>query len=84
MQALFHQTPTKVIADTVYNLKGLTYQKPLHQFWKEAHKYKPDQKLYQKFSDYLISHTQLNGSFYKRIKTKEAVCGLISMRENSN
>jgi len=77
MQALFHQTPTKVIADTVYNLKGLTYQKPLHQFWKEAHKYKPNEKLYQKFSDYLIRHTQLNGSFYKKIRTKEAVCGLI-------
>ncbi len=77
MQALYHQVPTKVIGDTVYNLKGLTYQKPLHQFWQEAHKYKPDQKLYQKFSDYLIRHTQLNGNFYKKIKSKDAIVGMI-------
>jgi len=76
MQALHHQVPTLVLGDTPYNLRGLTYQKPLHQFWKEAHKYVPDPLLYQKFSVYLIEHTQLNGSFYTNLKTEKAIAGL--------
>jgi len=32
--------------------------------------------LYQKFSVYLIEHTQLNGSFYTNLKTEKAIAGL--------
>jgi capsular polysaccharide export protein len=77
LQALYHNIPTKVIGETVFNIKGLTYQKPLHQFWKEAHKHKPNTKLYQKFINYLIQYTQLNGSFYKSLRSKDARAGLI-------
>lgn len=84
LQAIYHNTPVKVIGDAIYNFKGLAFQKPLHQFWKEAHKYKPNRDLYQKFKDYVIKHTQLNGSFYKKLKTKEAIGGLIWRNPNES
>lgn len=56
--------PTITLGKAIYNIKGLTDQKPLEAFWKDPER--PDSELYEKFSSYLIQTTQLNGSFYGR------------------
>jgi len=55
--------PTITLGDAIYDMKGLTNKGvSLRKFW-HNHK-KPDLQLYQKFRQYLIENTQLNGSFY--------------------
>ena len=46
----------------LYDVMGLTDQKPLDELW--ANPSTPDRDFYLKFREYLIEHTQLNGSFY--------------------
>jgi len=58
--------PTLTLGDAIYDIKGLTNKSTsLKKFW-HSHK-KPDAALYQKFRQYLIQTTQLNGSFYGRM-----------------
>ncbi|HHD79326.1 MAG TPA: capsular biosynthesis protein [Epsilonproteobacteria bacterium] len=58
--------PTLTLGDAIYDIKGLTNKGiALKKFWHQ-HK-KPDALLYQKFKQYLIKTTQLNGSFYGRM-----------------
>lgn len=62
LQAIYHQKPTKVMGRALYDIKGLTDQKPLDEFW--ANPTAPNRGFYLKFREYLIEQTQLNGSFY--------------------
>lgn len=48
----------------------------LDGFWQNSHQAKPDNLLYQRFNGYLVRHTQLNGSFYKRLPVIASVAGL--------
>lgn len=65
LSAIFHQCPLKVCGEAFYDIKGLTYPKKLHFFWREAHAYKPNFRLSSNFRAYLIQNNQINGNFYK-------------------
>lgn len=77
ISAIFHGAPTLVCGRAIYNISGLTFQGPLDQFWKSAPGAQPNLKLYKRFTNSLISETQLNGSFYKIIKSSTLHTGLI-------
>lgn len=76
MSALLHGAPVKVCGSAMYDMKGLTFQGPLNDFWRMAQQGKPDQQLFKCFSNYLVKHTQLNGSFYKRLPITASAAGL--------
>jgi len=62
LQALYHNSPVKVLGTAIYDIKELTDQKSLDDFWNNPKK--PNQTLFKKFRLYLIQKTQINGSFY--------------------
>jgi capsule polysaccharide modification protein KpsS len=75
LSSLFHGIPVKTLADPVYNLKGLTFQGSLDEFWREQGTI--DRPLYERFRDWLLRHNQANGSFYRRIRGGEGRCGVV-------
>lgn len=77
LSALHHQTPTMVCGTALYDMPGLTFQGELDDFWHAAPNAKPDRALFQRFRNYLVATTQLNGSFYKPLKVPGAIAGLI-------
>lgn len=68
LSALIHHKSLKVMGNALYNIKGLTYQGHLHQFW--AAEFKPDVKLLNQFRGYLLETTQINAAFYGTVKDK--------------
>jgi len=62
LQALYHNSPVKVLGNAIYDIDGLCDQKPIDDFWKSPTK--PNRKLFDKFRGYLINNTQINCSFY--------------------
>ena len=62
LQAFYHGAPVKVMGDAFFNMKGLTDQKPLDDFWFEPEFI--DMDLADRFRAYLVEHGQINGSFY--------------------
>ncbi|WP_457563694.1 capsule biosynthesis protein [Caminibacter pacificus] len=62
LQAMYHNSPVKVLGNAIYDIKGLADQKYLSEFWQNPEK--PDKELFRKFRQYLIDNTQINGSFY--------------------
>ncbi len=63
--SLYHQAPTLVLGNAIYDIEGLTCKNmSLDKFWKEYEV--PEEELFNKFRGYLIENTQLNGSFYGR------------------
>ena len=62
LSALIHNKSLKVMGDALYDMKGLTYQGHLHQFWTTG--FRPDMKLLGKFRGYLLETTQINEVFY--------------------
>ncbi len=77
LSALIHGTPTKVCGKALYDFAGLTYQGELDNYWDEAPDAIPDQRLLNRFLHHLVSRTQLNGSFYRRLKLKGSHAGLV-------
>ncbi|OYU33948.1 MAG: capsular biosynthesis protein [Novosphingobium sp. PASSN1] len=69
--------PTKAVGEAVWDMPGMTYQGPLDRFWTEADSAIPDRTLYLKFRDELITRTQLNGNFYKKLAPELSATGLI-------
>jgi capsular polysaccharide export protein len=67
ISALQHRCPVKVCGSALYDIQGLAFQGSLEQFWKLAHVHMPDPVLVRGFRNYLILHTQHNGSFYKKL-----------------
>ena len=62
LQAMYHNSPVKVLGNAIYDIKGLADQKYLSEFWNNPEK--PNKKLFKKFRQFLIEKTQINGSFY--------------------
>ena len=63
LSSLYHGTATITLGSAIYDIEGLTNKnKKIKDFWQNPQK--PDMKLLKKFRQYLISTTQLNGSFY--------------------
>lgn len=76
MSALHHRIPTKVLGTAIYDMQGLTFKGSLDTFWRQARHYPVDGELYECFRRYLIAHTQINGSFYKRLDVTCSHTGL--------
>lgn len=76
LSALHHGTPLKVCGNAIYDMPGLTSRDGLDDFWQNSQQAKPDKLLLQRFNGYLVQHTQLNGSFYKRLPVIASVAGL--------
>lgn len=64
ISSLHHSTPTKVLGRAVYDLDGVTSQKPLDDFWKTC--CKPCEVTFKKFNQFLKSENQIPGSFYQQ------------------
>jgi capsular polysaccharide export protein len=77
LSALHHGTPLKVCGSAIYDLPGLTFQGRLDDFWQNALQCIPNRILLGAFHGYLMQHTQLNGSFYKRLRGVTTASGLI-------
>lgn len=78
LQALFHNRPTKVMGKAIYNIAGLTFQGKLDNFWQNPGKI--DKKIFEKFRNYIIKTTQLNGSFYGRFPFEKDILSPISLK----
>lgn len=77
MSALHHGAPLKVCGRAIYDMKGLTFSGSLDDFWSGASSAPVDRELYKRFRDYVIAHTQLNGSFYKPLDIPGSSSGII-------
>jgi len=77
LSAVGEGVPVKVCGHAIYDIQGLTFQGDLDDFWKHAHLAKPNAELYQAFRSYLISHTQHQGSFYKRMHEVDYQSGVM-------
>ena len=70
LQALYHNSPVKVLGNAIYDIEGLCYKNSLDDFWLTP--FKPDRELFEIFRGYLINNTQINCSFYgDKIKNME-------------
>lgn len=77
LSALDHDTPLKVCGNAIYDMQGLTFQAGLDKFWRTASTARTDVELLQRYLNYLITHTQLNGSFYRRLNIPFSHSGLV-------
>ena len=76
LSALHHRAPLKVCGQSIYNFTGLTYQGELDTFWRGSKHHMVDVELYRRFLAYLITTTQVNGSFYRRLRTTKNTAGI--------
>jgi capsular polysaccharide export protein len=65
LSAMHHSLPLAVLGEALYALPGISYQRSLDVFWKEAASFELDVDLYRRFRAYLIINTQLNGNFFR-------------------
>jgi capsular polysaccharide export protein len=64
LSSLLHNVPTKTLGQAMYDMPGLTCQKPLALFWRDP--IPVDLDLYARYRNYLIEKPQPNGSFFGR------------------
>lgn len=76
LQALHHGAPVVTLGDSVYGIPGLVYPGPLAQFWADPGRV--DAALFAQFRRHLITHTQLNASFYADMPALASVLALPS------
>jgi capsular polysaccharide export protein len=76
LSALHHGTALKVCGSAIFDMPGLTFQGSLDEFWTQAREARPDALLLQRFQGYLVHHTQINGSFYTRLRASRSATGL--------
>lgn len=63
LSSLYHEIPTITLGNAIYDIKGLTCKDmSIDDFW-ENYK-KPDALLFEKYRNFLIKNTQINGNFY--------------------
>ena len=77
LSALLHGVPVKVCGRAIYDIPNLTYSGRLRDFWRNAPFHKPNEKVLHGFRSYLIEHTQLNGSVYKRLPVDGSRAGIV-------
>ena len=75
--ALLHGVPVKVCGRALYDITRVTYPGFLRDFWRQAQSHKPNRKILQAFRSYLIEHTQMNGSVYKRLSRLDSHTGVV-------
>ncbi len=71
IQALSQGVPVKVLGVPVYDIVGMTCQKPLDDFWKEPTQ--PDAALVADFVKLLAASIQVKGNFFSREGRAKAV-----------
>lgn len=76
LSALDEGVPLKVLGSAIYNIEGMTFQGSLDEFWNQAEFFQLDVNLFNRFRYYLITHTQLNGSYYKKLHKGVSCAGL--------
>jgi capsular polysaccharide export protein len=74
LSAIHHRTPVKVLGHAIYDIPGLTCQKPLDAFWRAPSKV--DYPLYKRFRQYLIANVLGNGNFYRRARAGGGATGV--------
>ncbi|WP_208987636.1 capsule biosynthesis protein [Roseibium marinum] len=77
LHALRANCPTKVLGIALYDIEGLTCQKPLDTFWREGSA--PDQELLDALERLLAASIQVKGCFYTR-EGREAGAELMAER----
>jgi len=77
LTAMEQGIPAKVCGEAIYLMAGLIYLDSINSFWSNAGLFEPDMLLYRKYKRYLINNTQINGSFYRRIKSSPLNSGLL-------
>ncbi len=65
LSSIFHSTPVKASGHAIYDIKGLTYQGDLCNFWNDPGTV--DKKLYDQLRSYLLNKNQINGNYYRKI-----------------
>jgi capsular polysaccharide export protein len=66
LSSVFHNTPTITLGKAIYDIQGLTHKDmKLDDFWSQHAS--PDMNLADKFKQYLVQTTQLNGNFFGRM-----------------
>lgn len=63
LSALGFGTPVKVLGRAFFNFEGLTFQKPLHDFWR--HPKPADPELFKRFRAHVLAKAQINGNFHE-------------------
>lgn len=76
LSAIHHNAPTKACGAAIYDMAGLTFSGSLDSFWRESAQTRVDRNLYRRFRGYLVTHTQLNGNFYRRLDVPGSYAGL--------
>ncbi len=74
LSAVHHGAPVKVLGSAVYDMPGLTSQRPLETFWTNPDDV--DLELYVAFRGWLEHHNQANGSVWKRLPGAASGTGL--------
>jgi capsular polysaccharide export protein len=82
LQAIQHGRPVIALGEAIYNMEGLTAQCGLDAFWREAGAHAPDPDLVARFTDYLVRHCLILGSFFRRREDSPLDCGLNWPLEN--
>jgi len=77
LSALLHGLPVKVCGRSIYDIPSVTFAGLLSDFWERAASAKPNQEVLQGFRNFLIEHTQMNGSVYKRLSDAGSHAGII-------
>jgi capsular polysaccharide export protein len=80
LSAMDHGIAVKTLGLAIYDMAGLTSQRSLDDFWKHAYLDRPEPALHQKFVNYVITHTQINGNFYRPLQ--EAGLSGVLYRDN--
>lgn len=65
INAMYHGCALKICGEAFYDFEGLCFQGELDEFWKQAHNFKPDFRLYTQFMNYLYRTNQINANYYK-------------------
>ncbi len=76
LHALRVGCPTKVLGVAVYDIAGLTCQKPLDEFWRNAER--PDSEVLLALEKLMGAAIQVKGNFYTKIGQKVAASAMAS------
>lgn len=77
LSALLHGIPVKVCGRAIYDIPKITYSGRLKNFWREAPFHKPNPIAVQGLRSYILDHTQLNGSVYRRLPIEGSRAGIV-------
>ena len=75
LSALLHGKPVKAMGNAIYDMPGLTTQKPLDEFWQAPTRVDID--LFERFRAWLHRNNQIKGNFYRRVTASGYHSGMI-------